>query len=189
MRTSGKKCTFAVKIFIVFTPLIRFTLLILCTIVGIIAALNGWHYIIIVVALLSVGLLWGYYNVGTVYLALHKMRKGKFEESEQILALTRKPEKLRKTRRAYYYYIKAYVAREKDDFDTAKHFFNLALNDGLKTEHDQAVALLALADIALIRGDKKEARAYLDRMRGLKVQPQLMPQIRQMQEYLGDIFV
>lgn len=188
MVTFGKKRTFAVKIFIVFTPLIRFTLLILCTVVGIISALSGWHYVIIVAALLSLSLLWGYYNVGTVYLALHKLRKGKYEESEQILSLTRRPEKLNKTRRAYYYYIKAYVARERDDFEQAKQFFNLALKDGLKTEHDQAVALLALADIALIQGDKKEARAYLERMRGLKVQPQLMPQIRQMQEYLGEIF-
>jgi len=189
VRFFRKKPTFAAKFFIVFTPLIRFTLLILCTIVGIISALSGWNYLIIIAALLSVSLLWGYYNVGTVYLALHKLRKGKYEESEQILDLTRKPEKLNKTRRAYYYYIKAYVARERDDFEMSKQFFHLALEQGLKTEHDQAIALLALADISVIQGDKEKARAYLGRMRGLKVQPQLMPQIRQMQEYLGEIFV
>jgi len=78
VRFFRKKPTFAAKFFIVFTPLIRFTLLILCTIVGIISALSGWNYLIIIAALLSVSLLWGYYNVGTVYLAPHKLRKGKY---------------------------------------------------------------------------------------------------------------
>lgn len=172
-----------------FTPLIRFTLLILCIIVSIIAALSGAIYVLILASFAALALLWGYYNVGTVYLALHKLRKGKYDDALAIWELTRKPEKLNKTRKAYYYYIKAYVAREKDDYGTAKNLFNLALSEGLKEEHDQAIALLALADIELINGNKKEAKRIFEKIKGLKVKPQLMPQVRQMQEYLGDIFM
>lgn len=153
--------------------------------VSIIAALNGVFLLLIFMSVAALALLWGYYNVGTVYLALHKLRKGKYDDAAAILALTRKPEKLKSTRKAYYYYIKAYVAREIDDFSTAKNMFNLALNEGLKEQHDQAIALLALADIELINGNKAEAKRIFEKIRGLNVKAQLLPQIRQMQEYLG----
>lgn len=168
-----------------FTPLIRFTLLILCTIVAIIAALAGKMPIVVVATLCSISLLWGYYNVGTVYLALHKMRKAQYADSERILALTRKPEKLSKKRRAYYHYVAAYLAREKDDFKSAEHDFLIALDTGLSEEHDRAIALLALAEIEVIKGNKDKARTYLERMKGLRVKDSLLPQVRQMQQYLA----
>jgi ATP/maltotriose-dependent transcriptional regulator MalT len=168
-----------------FTPLIRFTLLLLCTIIAVIATLTGKMPIVIIATLCSLFLLWGYYSVGTVYLALHRLRKGNFEDAARIIELTRKPEKLSKTKKAYYYYIKAYIAREKDDFSTAKNLFNLAINEGLKEEHDRAIAYLALADIAVIQGDKDEARKCVEHMKGLKVREALMPEIRKMQQFLG----
>lgn len=168
-----------------FTPLIRFTLLVICIIISIIAASNGIFFLLIFMSVAALALLWGYYNVGTVYLALHKLRKGRYDDAADILALTRKPEKLKKVRKAYYYYIKAYIAREKDDFSTAKNMFNLALSEGLKEQHDQAIALLALADIELINGNKTEARRIFEKIKVLEVKAQLMPQIKQMQQYLG----
>lgn len=168
-----------------FTPLIRFTLLIICTIVAVIAAMAGKMPIVIIATLCSLFLLWGYYSVGTVYLALHRLRKGNYEDAARIIDLTRKPEKLSKAKKAYYYYIKAYIAREKDDFSSAQNLFNLAINEGLKEEHDRAIAYLALADIAVIQGNKEEARRSLEQMKGLKVRESLMPEIRKMQQFLG----
>jgi hypothetical protein len=61
----------------------------------------------------------------------------------------------------------------------------MALDLGLSVEHDKAVSLLALADMAVINGNKEQARSYLQRMKGLKVQPQLMPEIQKMQQLLA----
>lgn len=168
-----------------FTPVVRFALLLLCVIVAIIASVFNIKLLLVLATLISLSLLWGYYMMGTVFLALNRMRKGQLEEAEQILAMTKKPERLLKSRKAYYYYIQAYLAREKDDFSTAKNLFEQALDLGLSVEHDKAVALLALADIAVINGQKEQARSYLQRMKNLKVQPQLMPEIQKMQQLLA----
>ncbi|RQO31441.1 hypothetical protein DBR32_05625 [Taibaiella sp. KBW10] len=159
--------------------------MVLCIIIAIVASVLNLKILLVLATLLSVSLLWGYYKLGTVYLALGKLRRNQLEEAETIINLNTKPERLMKNRRAYFYYIKAYLAREKDDFSTAKNLFELALDEGLRVEQDKAIALLSLADIAVIKGEKEVARSYLQRMKGLKVQPQLMPQIQQMQQYLA----
>lgn len=168
-----------------FTPVVRFALLLLCVIVAIIASVFNIKLLLVLATLLSLSLLWGYYMLGTVFLALNRMRRGKLEEAGDIIAMTKNPKRLIKSRRAYYYYIQAYLAREKDDFSSAKNLFNLALDEGLSVEHDKAVALLALADIEVINGNREQARSYLQRMKGLKVQPQLMPEIQKMQQLLA----
>lgn len=167
-----------------FTPIVRFALMVLCIVIAIVASVFNFKILLVLATLLSLSLLWGYYSLGTVYLALNRMRRNRLEEAESILNLTTKPQRLIKSRRGYYYFIKAFLAREKDDFSSAKNLFELALDEGISLEQDKAVALLSLADIAVINGNKEAARSYLQRMKGLKVQPQLMPQIRQMQQYL-----
>ncbi|HRP90714.1 MAG TPA: hypothetical protein PKX92_11830 [Edaphocola sp.] len=168
-----------------FTPIARFALLILCLVLGIISYVFNWTFILIIIAVFSLSLLWGYFNTGTVYLALNLLRKGKLDEAEEVLKFTKKPEKLSKGKRAYYNFILAFCARERDEFASAKEKFIKALDDGLKSENEKAIALLALADISLIDGKKEAAENYMSKIKGLKVKESLMPQIRQMQTYLS----
>ncbi|HTO16303.1 MAG TPA: hypothetical protein VLZ83_11055 [Edaphocola sp.] len=168
-----------------FTPIARFALLLLSLVIGIISYAFGWVFIMILLAVFSLSLLWGYYNTGTVYLALNLLRKGKLEDAEEVLKFTKRPLRLPKGKRAYYNFILAYCAREKDDFTSAKEKFILALDDGLKSENERAISLLALADIALIDHDKEAAQNYMKRLKGLKVKESLKPQINQMQSYLS----
>lgn len=168
-----------------FTPLTRLLFLVICVLIASVAASEGWTIVLILVSLLSLVILWGYKNVGTVYLALNKIRKQQYSEGERIMSMMKKPEKLTKSRKAYYHYIMAFIAREKDNFDEAYRLFTLALAEGIKAEGDRVAALLALADIALIKGRKAEAREYMKAVNGLKVRENILPQVKQMQAYLA----
>ena len=170
-----------------FTPIVRFILLLICGLLAVLFAYLGSIPLIILCSVFSIFLLWGYYKRGTVSLALSKLRKNEYVAAEKIIALTTSPDKLSRSQKGYYYFIKAFAEREKDNYSGAESLFLRALAEGLKTEHDKAMSLLALADMEMIKGNKDVARDYLSQMKNLKVQPSLMPSIRRMQEWIGDI--
>jgi len=170
-----------------FTPVVRFILLIICGLLAVLFAYMSSVPLIILCSFFSVFLLWGYYKRGTVFLALSKLRKNEYEAAEKIIALTSYPDKLSRSQKGYYYFIRAFTEREKDNYPEAERLFLRALAEGLKTGHDKAMSLLALADLEMIKGNKDVARDYLSQMKDLKVHPSLMPSIRRMQELIGGI--
>jgi len=170
-----------------FTPIIRFILLVICGLLAVLFAYMGSVPLIVLCSLFSIVLLWGYYKRGTVFLALSKLRKNDYVAAEKIIGLTVNPDKLSRSQKGYYYFIKAFVEREKDNYPEAESLFLRALAEGLKTGHDKAMSLLALADMEMIKGNKDMARDYLGQMKDLKVQPSLMPSIRRMQEWVGNV--
>ena len=99
---------------------------------------------------------------GTVWTAFSKMRKGKMIQAETLLNQIRKPEWLAKGPKAYYHFIKGIIALQKKDFDNGEHFLTKALQFGLRTETDKALAHLNLAHIAFTKKDKKLAKIHLD---------------------------
>lgn len=170
-----------------FTPIVRFMLLIFCGLLAVLFAYMGSVPLIVLCSFFSIFLLWGYYKRGTVFLALSKLRKNDYIAAEKIIGLTTYPEKLSNGQRGYFYFIKAFIEREKEHYTEAEQLFLRALAEGLKADHDKAMSLLALADIEMIKGRKETARDYLGQMKGLKVQPSLMPSVRRMQEWVGGI--
>lgn len=167
-----------------FTPIVRFALLLLCLVLGIVAAVMGLKYLLFVMAIASLSLLWGYYKLGTVTLALRKLSANDLTAAQAIIDQTTRPERLVKGQRANYYFIKGFLAREKEDFKESSINFNEALKLGLKSAQYKAMSVLALADMALIDGDKPKAQSLFLQLKNLKVHQSLMPQIRQMQGYL-----
>lgn len=170
-----------------FTPVVRFILLIICGLLAVLFAYMGSVPLILLCSFFSIALLWGYYKRGTVLLALSKLRKNDYEATEKIIALTTYPDKLSQSQKGYYYFIKAFIEREKDNYAAAETLFLRSLAEGLKKEHEKAMSLLALADMEMIKKNKDMARDYLAQMKNLKVQPSLMPSIRRMQEWVGGI--
>jgi tetratricopeptide (TPR) repeat protein len=167
-----------------FTPFSRLLVLLALAIASVTAAISGIWSLLIISTLASIVILWGYFRIGTVLLALTRIRKEDFKEAERIIDYTTKPERLGKAQRAYYFFVKGFVARDKENNKEAQMFLEEALQEGLKNESDRAMALLALADMALIRKNKAEAKDYFLKIKGLKVKSELMPSIRKMQEWL-----
>ncbi len=168
-----------------FTPFVRLLLLFLCAIVSIISAISGVWSLLLIASAVSVYLLFGYFRESTVPLSLTALRNNDYTKAEKFLTNIIHPERLSKKNRAYFYFCKAMIERERDNFEEAVPLFKLALGEGLKNENDQAVALLALADIEMVKGNKTLAKEYFLQLKGLKVKPLLMPSVRKMQEYLG----
>lgn len=118
-------------------------------------------------------------------LALRYLRKEDYKETERVIDMNKFPDRLDKKERAYYLFVKGFVAREKDSFEEAKIFLEEALQGGIKDQTDIAMAILALSDMEMVNNNKKAAKEYFLQIKDLKVSTQLMPAVRKMQEWLG----
>lgn len=168
-----------------FTPLSRIIFLLICALLSVVAAVFHIYSLLTITCIASVFLLWGYFRKGSVSLALARLRNEEYKEAEAILEQTRQPEKLDKKQKAYYLFVKGFIAREKDRYDEAKILLEESLNEGIRNQNDIAMALLALTDMEMVKHNKRQAEAYFVQLKGLKVKPSLMPDIRKMQEWLG----
>ncbi|WP_118972732.1 hypothetical protein [Taibaiella koreensis] len=168
-----------------FTPLSRIILLLLCAALSVVAAVFNIYSLLFIACLGSAFLLWGYFRKGSVSLALARLRAEEYKEAETIIEQTTKPERLDKKQKAYYLFVKGFIAREKDQYEEARIFLEESLNEGIRNQNDIAMALLALTDMEMVKNNKRQAEAYFVQMKGLKVKPSLMPDIRKMQEWLG----
>src|ERR1700748_2063538 len=96
-----------------FTPLSRIILLIVCAILSAVAASFNLVSVLIITSIASFILLYGYFRKGSVMLALRQLRKEDYKEAERVVDLNTQPDRLDKKDRAYYLFIKGFVAREK----------------------------------------------------------------------------
>lgn len=168
-----------------FTPLSRIILLLVCAALSVVAAVFNIYSLLTIACLASVFLLWGYFRKGSVSLALARLRNEEYKEAEAIIEQTTRPEKLDKKQRAYYLFVKGFIAREKDQYEEARILLEESLNEGIRNQNDIAMALLALTDMEMVKKNRKQAEDYFVQMKGLKVKPSLMPDVRKMQEWLG----
>lgn len=167
-----------------FSSLVRFILLILCALLSVVGAWLGFWPIFVFTFVASFALLWGYYKSGTVPLALARLRKNEFKETEKLIDQIQKPEKLSKKNKAYYYFISGMLTRENDQYQESKPFLERAIDSGRLKEPDKAMALLALADIELVQQHKSAARNYFLQIKGMKVHAHMMDAVRKMQAWL-----
>lgn len=168
-----------------FTPFARLSLLVLCIILSTLGAIYNIWPLLIISTLFSILILWGYYRNGTVYLALNQTRKNQFEKATSLLDQIKNPDRLNKSNRSYYYFIRGIISHEENQFEASKVCLLESLSIGIKNESDRAMALLALADMELVEKKKDAAKVYFLQLKNLKVNKALMPSIRKMQEWLG----
>jgi len=168
-----------------FTPLSRIILLLLCAALSVVAASFHLVSVLIITSIVSFIILYGYFRKGSVMLALKQLRKEDYKEAERVIDMNSHPDRLDKKDRAYYLFVKGFLAREKDLFEEAKIFLEEALQGGIKNQNDIAMAILALADMEMVNKNKRAAKEYFLQIKDLKVNPDLMPSIRKMQEWLG----
>ncbi|RMG84690.1 MAG: hypothetical protein D6714_07350 [Bacteroidetes bacterium] len=106
---------------------------------------------------------------GTVWQAFALMRKGKMLEAEILLNKIRKPEWLAPRPRAYYFFTKGILLLQKENLDEGRACLQRALEIGLKSDKEKALALLNLAHIAWRQRDFETARRYLDEAKACPV--------------------
>ena len=129
--------------------------------------------------LIGIGLVISYFLLGTVQSAANLVQETRFEEAEQRLKLTLKPEWLYQTNRAFYYIIQGTLAMQRKDNEAAEKWLHQAESIELPSDNEKAMVALQLANLQANKGNWTSAKMQLSKLKKLKVtEGQLKEQIK-----------
>jgi len=98
-------------------------------------------------------------NVSAAFMLL---RSGDLDKAEQLIDQVKKPEWLLKRHRAYYHFTKGMIAAQRNAIPQAKQHLGEAIQIGLRTPTDNALAAINLSNFAYQEKNHSETRKYLD---------------------------
>lgn len=119
---------------------------------------GSWYFYVAGILLLATHFLFG-----TVGLAFSRLKKGRVDEAENLLAEIKKPEWLLKTHRSYYHFTNGMIALQKKNLESADQHLQEALQRGLRNDKDKALVTLNLAHIHLMQQKLDSSRSFLDK--------------------------
>lgn len=147
-----------------FSPGFRLVIIIAALTVGVWRIYKGhWMGWTFIAAACALGYFHFYY--GTVWHALKALRRGDSDRAAELVAMIKHPEKLGRSYRAYYHWIKAALFQEEGSIDEARIHLEAAIKTGLRTSHDRSLAWCNLAELTVAAGEIEPARGHLDRAR------------------------
>ena len=166
---------------------LKFALIALCFIGGIITTiLSGFGYSWIVF-LLGLIFLASYLLLGTVQSSSELLQKMDFAGAEKRLGLTFFPKLLYVTNRAFYFILKGSLAAQRKDNTEAETYFNQALALDLPSDNEKGMILLQMAGIQAQKNNWNGARNYFFQAKGLKItEPQLKEQFKQFETAINN---
>lgn len=118
----------------------------------------AWYLYVAAVILLLAHFLFS--NVSAAFVML---RRGKLDQAEELIDRIKKPEWLLTRHKAYYYFTRGMIAAQRNVPAEATSDLSRALEIGLRTSTDNALAALNIANIAFKKEDHTTARTYVDR--------------------------
>lgn len=124
----------------------------------------------------------GYFFNGTVYAAFRQLKKQNFEKAKSILAKTKHPNALKKSQRAYYYFVSGFIALNEKRLNDSFNDLTTALDLGLRTENDRSIALLNLANIEIERNNSLNAKGYIERALELNCSELVLLELKKLNE-------
>lgn len=167
-----------------YTPFVR----LLFGVLGIALAIKFYLSGSIPSLLLTLGgvalVVWGYFRNGTVFIAFQQVKKNNPTKAERLLAKIKKPEWLSRSQKAYYHFTRGFVKMSNQQAEDSLSEFRQALEIGLRTDNDKAIALLNISSLALDLGNIKEARESLKQAKSFKYIPNLEPEIKRIEREL-----
>lgn len=113
--------------------------------------------------------LYTHFKHSSVLLASKYFKNSDYDRAEKVLDEVGNPDRLAKNRRGYYEFMRANIALQRDDFETAEFHFQIASRFPLGGKNDKAFVLIHLANLALRKKDGERARAYVAKAKELAV--------------------
>jgi len=121
-------------------------------------------------------------------MTLWHLRKQNLEKAASFLNRITQPEYLVKGQQAYYYYLQGFlIMSSQRQIQKADPMFKKALSIGLRMKQDEAMAKLSLAQIAMTRRRKREAKNYIAEVKKIKESSAMKEQIKQLELMLKRI--
>ena len=89
-------------------------------------------------------------------------------EAELLINQIKKPEWLMKQNRTYYHFIKGMIALQQKDLSEGESQLKIAIDRGLRSKNDNALALLNLAHISFLEKRPEDTKNYLFKARAFE---------------------
>lgn len=141
----------------------------------------------IMVVLLAGLVLLTYFRNEKIMMAFWYLRKNNMEKAGIWLDKIKEPEKsLVKGQQAYWYMLKGMIESQKG-IGKAESYLRKALATGLRMKHDQAMAKLQLAGIAVAKRRKREAMVLLSEVKKLDTRGMLTDQVKMIKQQMKRI--
>jgi len=120
-----------------------------------------------------------------ILLAFNQLRLQNIEKAEALLKRIKHPQYLVKRQRAYYYYLTAMTGRESLKMSETEKLYRKALSEGLKQDHDKAMAKLNIAAVCMQTGRRREAEMLLAESKKLDTKGNLTEHIKDLKKHMG----
>lgn len=131
--------------------------------------------------------LFTYFRNERILQAFWFLRKNDMPKAQKALDRIKKPEEsLIKGQLAYYYMLQGMI-QSQNGIGKAESFLRKALKTGLRQKHDQAMAKLQLAGIALSKRRKREAQVLLTEVKKLDSRGMLTDQVKMLKQQMKRI--
>jgi hypothetical protein len=141
----------------------------------------------IMVVLLSGLIVFSYFRNEHILISFWHMRKNNFEKAEKSLDRIKNPEKsLVRGQQAYWYMLKGMIESQRG-IGKAESLLRKSLSIGLRMKHDQAMAKLQLAGIAIAKRRKREAMILLSEVKKLDSRGLLNEQVKMIKQQMKRI--
>lgn len=164
--------------------IIRTVLMLAATVLTVLLFMNGyWGWgITMILPLAIIG--FSFFRHESMILAMNQMRLGNTEKAKMHINKITHPQFLPKKQHAYILFLKAVLNTQELGFAKSEQLLRKALEMGLRTGQDKAVARMHLAGICAQTGRKKEALTLLAQAKKLDSSGMMKDQIVQMQNQL-----
>lgn len=163
---------------------LRFALMALTTIGGIVlwTQFGFWYGFPFLLA--SLALLVGYLMLGTIQSAAELLQKDQnFLAAKKRLDLTLTPKLLYVTNRAYYYLLNGTISQGLGNNDEAEAWLNKAQSLKLPTDNEKAAVQLQLASIAAQRNRWNQVKIHMKAIKELKItEGMIKEQVKQFEQ-------
>lgn len=127
----------------------------------------GQYQLAAISGLLACFILWSHFKHSSVLLASKYFKNSDYDRAEKILDEVENPDRLAKTRRGFYEFMRANIALKREDYEKAEYHFQVASRFPLGGKNDKAYVLIHLANLALRKKDGARALAYTEKAKAL----------------------
>ncbi|MEM6724075.1 MAG: hypothetical protein AAF598_08555 [Bacteroidota bacterium] len=152
-------------------PKLRLILGYLILLYGIIYTVEAGIQYSWIVFLCGITILLIHFRFGAVWGAFRQLKIGNIEKAEQLIHHIKRPEWLARRARAYFFLVEGISALHSQDLDTGKEALTKALDMGIRSDTDQGLAMINLAQIYFLEKDYEQSDKWL--AKGLKLQADL----------------
>lgn len=129
-----------------FSNTLRILIIIVSMIIGIGLFLAGAFIGALIFIGAGILLLYGYFAYSTVWAAFKSIQSNDKERAKKLILSIKKPERLSKSQKGYYYFIQGYIKMSEDDFSGSMDNMEKAIKIGLRTSNDMCISALIIAE-------------------------------------------